>query len=145
MVFKEIFDNDSLYSSIYMAFLYDDELVNQYHIVNDDIEKCVKDTYNKILIESKSSELRWYSVNDDNDALMGFLIVSLSYGVLYSFGLNINYRKEHAKEFFDNIKELLNNNFGCGLWTKNTRTIKYLIRNGMQIVRKERDITILKY
>lgn len=145
MVLKEIFDNDSLYSSIYIAFLYDDELVNEYHIVNGDIEDCVKDTYNKILIESKSSELRWYSVNDDNDVLMGFLVVSLSYGVLYSFGLNINYRKEHAKEFFDKIKELLNNSFGCGLWTKNTRTIKYLIRNGMQIVRKEKDITILKY
>jgi hypothetical protein len=145
MLFKEIFEKDLLYASIHVAFLHDDELINEYHIINGDIEECVKDTYNKILIESKSSELKWYSVNDDNDVLIGFLVVSLSYGVLYSFGLNINCRKENAKEFFDKIKELLNNSFGCGLWTKNTRTIKYLIRNGMQIVRKEKDITILKY
>jgi hypothetical protein len=145
MIFVDIIDKDALYSCIYMAFLDDHELIDKYHIINGDIEECVNDTYNKILIESKSSELKWYGVNDDNDDLMGFLVVSLSYGVLYSFGLNINYRKEHAKEFFDKIKDLLNNNFGCGLWTKNTRTIKYLIRNGMQIVRKEKDITILKY
>lgn len=145
MIFVDIIDKYALHSCIYMAFLDDHELINKYHIVNGSLEECVGDTYNKILVESKSTELKWYSVNDDSNTTIGFLVVSLSYGVLFSFGLNINHRKEHAKEFFDKIKDLFSNGFGCGLWTKNTRTIKYLIKNGMQIVRKEKDITILKY
>jgi len=145
MMLKEIADKHTLYSCIYVAFIDDNELVSKYHVVNGNVEECVRDTYNKILVESKSTELKWYSVNDDNDALIGFLIVSLSYGVLYSFGLNIKYRKEKAKDFFDKISQLFDGKFGCGLWTKNDRAIRYLIRNGMQIVRKESDITILKY
>jgi hypothetical protein len=144
MIFVELNEKDALYSCIYMAFLDDHELIDKYHIVNGNLEDCVRDTYNRIVLESNSTTLDWYSVHDDNNVMIGFLVVSLSYGVLYSFGLNIKYRKEHAKEFFDKTKELLNNRFGCGLWTKNTRTIKYLLRNGMQIVRKENDITILK-
>lgn len=145
MTFVDIIDKNLLYSYIHIAFLDDQELIDKYHISNGNLEDCVIDTYNKIMIESNSTELNWYSVNDNSDNVIGFLVVSLSYGVLFSFGLNINHRKEYAKEFFDKIKELLNNSFACGLWTKNTRTIKYLIRNGMQIVRKEKDITILKY
>lgn len=145
MIFVDIIDKNLLYSCIYMAFEDDQELIDKYHIRNDNLEDCVKDTYEKILKESNSTELNWYSVNDDSNNTIGFLIVSLSHGVLYSFGLNIHNRKKYAKEFFDKIKDLFNNSLVCGLWSKNTRTIKYLIRNGMQIVWNENDITILKY
>jgi hypothetical protein len=137
-------EENDLYKAISIAFEDDDKLIKDYHIIGKTYENCVNDTYNRILEESKISELFWYVVCNEDGYMIGFIVVSLQYQILYSFGLNIKFRKDFSEEFFNKISELLYNCFGCGLYNKNERGIKFLLRNGMEIVLRDEEKTILK-
>jgi hypothetical protein len=129
---------------IQIAFEDDDKLVTDYHIIGVSCEDCVDDTYNRILNESKLSNVEWHIVCSNENYIIGFLVLSLEHKILYSFGLNIHNRKKYSQELFEKVCELTENSFSCGLYTKNIRAIEYLLRNGMEIVRLDEDITILK-
>ncbi len=137
-------EENDLYKAISIAFEDDDKLIKDYHIVGKTYEDCVNDTYNRILQESKLSELYWYVVCNEHDYIIGFLVVSLQYKILYSFGLNIKNRSQYSDIFFNKVSELMHNCFGCGLYNKNERGIKFLLRNGMEIVLQDEEKTILK-
>lgn len=136
-------END-LYKAISIAFEDDDKLIKDYHIVGKTHEDCVNDTYNRIIEESKLSELYWFIVCDAQGFTIGFLVVSLQYQILYSFGLNIKNRSQYSDIFFNKVSELMHNCFGCGLYNKNERGIKFLLRNGMEVVLRDEEKTILK-
>lgn len=128
-----------------MAFFDDVKLINDYHVVNDDLDDCVRDTYNKILSESNRTTLDWFNVFDDDDKLIGFLVISKAYNVLYSFGLNINSREKYKERFFEEICKMFGGWFSCALWNKNKRAIRFLERMGMkEHEQMDRNITILK-
>lgn len=138
----EIHKAEVLYECIYSAFAGDKKLISKYHVKGDNLDDCVRDTYNKILETSKEITLDWYAVCDE-ERVIGYLVVSLAYGFLYSFGISINYREHFSGLLFSEIKKMLKNNFTCILWTKNSRGINYLVRNGMKIVESDESITKL--
>ncbi len=142
MTFVEIHEADVLYECIYSAFAGDKKLINKYHTKGDNLEECVRDTYNKILGTSREITLDWYAVLDEGKVI-GYCVVSLAYGFLYSFGININFRQNFSDLMFSEISKMLNNNFSCILWSKNTRGINYLVRNGMKIVESDQEVTKL--
>ena len=144
MTIVETKKQEDLLKGISIAFEDDDKLIKEYHIIGGNYEDCVNDTYNRILEESKISELYTYLVTNKEGYIIGFIVVSLQYQILYSFGLNIKYRKEYSEEFFNKISELLYNCFGCGLYNKNERGINFLLRNGMEIVLRDEEKTILR-
>lgn len=145
MRFEETYDGRDLNHSIYVAFFDDVKLINDYHVVNDDLDDCVRDTYNKILSESNRTTLDWFNVFDDDDKLIGFLVISKAYNVLYSFGLNINSREKYKERFFEEICKMFGGWFSCALWNKNKRAIRFLERMGMkEHEQMDRNITILK-
>jgi hypothetical protein len=144
MTIIETKEHEDLLKGISIAFEDDDKLINDYHIIGGNYEVCVNDTYNRILTESKISELHKYLVTNKEGYIIGFIVVSLQYQILYSFGLNIKFRKEFSEEFFNKISDLLYNCFGCGLYNKNERAIKFLLRNGMEIVLHDEEKTILR-
>lgn len=137
-------DKGVLRRCIEIAFEDDDKLVSDYHIIGVTYEDCVDDTYARIINESKLSKLDWHILCSNENYIIGFLVLSLEHNILYSFGINIHNRKKYSQELFEKVCELTENSFSCGLYTKNTRAIEYLLRNGMVIVRIDEDITILK-
>ena len=145
MRFEEIYDGRELHHSIYISFFDDTKLVSDYHVINDDLEDCVRDTYQKIVEESNRITLDWFNVYDDLDKVIGFLVVSKAYNVLYSFGLNIHSRQDYKEKFFNEICKMFGGWFSCALWNKNKRAIRFLERMGMSSEEQiDNNITILK-
>lgn len=144
MNFIEIHDQEILKQCILKAFSGDKKLIEKYHIRGDSLNDCVVDTFNKILDESQNTTLDWYGVYDDEEGEIGFVVISKAFDVLYSFGLNINYRENYSSLFFDDISKLFDDCFRCGLWSKNTRAIEYLERHGMEVISLDTEKTILE-
>lgn len=142
MKFIEILHKEVLYECIYSAFAGDKKLIEKYHVVGDNLEDCVRDTHNKIIETSNQIPLDWYALVDEEKAI-GYLVVSVENNLLYSFGLNIDYRQNYSDLLFEKISELLDENFICLLWNKNVRAINYLLRNGMKIKQENEEITVL--
>lgn len=145
MKFVEIFQHEELKECITKAFSSDKKLIEKYHIRGESLNDCINDTYNKILDESQNTTLDWFGVFDDEEEVIGYVVISRPYDVLYSFGLNINYRENYSDMFFDDIVQLFDGNFRCGLWNKNTRAIEYLKRCGMDIISVDSEKTILEF
>jgi len=94
-----------------------------YHISDTDY---ANHTYNEICKTAEIMPLTCYRVGD-----FGFTV--LSDGLLYSFGINVGHRdKKTLKNWFLSIKNILPT-FECVLHGKNSRAIKHLIRQGMQV------------
>lgn len=138
-------DAELLYEAIYISFCNDEELVNKYHVVNTGFIDCVESTYNMILETSFKYPCEWYVVVEGKKVI-GFTVVSKAYNFLYSFAINKDYRnQERNTEWFKHIGTLLGNNFTCGLWALNTRAVNFLLKQGMEIYKKDGLETHLKY
>jgi hypothetical protein len=144
MTFVEIFEWVELEKCISIAFKDDQKLIEEYHILGGTLEDCVRDTKLKIIEESDRITLDWYKVLDDYGLIIGFLVVSDTYKLLYSFGLNIDSREEYKKEFFDKVSSMFEGEFTCGLWGKNERAIRFLENMGMEVITQDENIKILK-
>lgn len=143
MTFVEIFEVDELEKCINIAFKDDQKLIDEYHILGGILEDCVRDTKFKIVQESYNNSLDWYKILDDYDYIIGFLVVSKTYKLLYSFGLNINSRENYRDKFFNGVKDMFDGNFTCGLWKKNKRGLRFLERMGMEVIMEDEKIKIL--
>jgi hypothetical protein len=144
MTFEEIFEGDELEKCVNIAFKHDKKLIEKYHILGGTLEDCVRDTKLKIIEESGRITLDWYKVINDYGSVIGFLIVSHAYNLLYSFGLNIDSREEYKKVFFDEVSSMFGGEFTCGLWSKNDRAIRFLESMGMELVSQDKNIKILR-
>jgi hypothetical protein len=95
----------------------------KYHISDNDF---AWHTYNEIMNTAKVLPLTCYKVGD-----FGFTVTSP--GLLYSFGINVEYRTpEILQLWFAEIKNILGS-FDCMLHSKNDRAINHLIKQGMSV------------
>ena len=143
MINFKIITLEDLPNYVRIAFEGDDKL-NEYHITgSNNLDECVEDTMDKIKETSTLFELLLLSVIFDGQ-IIGFTV--LGGGLLYSFGINKKYRiKEILIHWIQEIKDLLDNDFKCILWNKNSRAIKFLEYQGMKIEDKNNDYTTLNY
>jgi len=122
---------EELLPLIIKAFEGDTELP-KYHISDRDF---AWHTYDAICKTAEILPLKYYKVCD-----FGFTVTSP--GLLYSFGINIEYRTpELLKLWFDEIKEIMPK-FECMLHGKNSRAIKHLIKQGMKVKEQAIILTI---
>ncbi len=143
MITLEKFKNSHfLRLCISQAFI-GDERLRKYHIKpSDDLQEMIDDTFNTIMDSSKELGLDWYSVvfTDGvfNKHLIGFVCVSVSRSLIYSFGINIEFRKKDIlKEWIRKVERIFkSNNIGnCSviLYTKNRRAVSFFMKNGYAI------------
>lgn len=116
---------------IKIAFEEDTELP-VYHISDKDY---AWHTYDQICKTSDILPITCYKVGE-----IGFTV--LSPGLLYSFGINVNYRDEKTlKDWFYQIKNIMPT-FECVLHGKNSRAISHLVKQGMQVKEQLTVLTI---
>tara|TARA_R110000868_G_scaffold36279_2_gene128920 strand:- start:545 stop:982 length:438 start_codon:yes stop_codon:yes gene_type:complete len=110
----------------------DEELFDKYHIGKMDFPSAVLSTLDLIHEASQELKLSYYKVIYQKQSIGYFVTFD---GYLYSFGISMKYRKrEILIGWFDCIKKVLGKNFRAMLYDNNTRAIKHLEKQGMQII-----------
>lgn len=117
------------------------DLLSKYQQLDTDFEEMIN--RNMEHIDQWPDKLEYLRVDYDGKTI-GFSVIDIHKAVLFSFGININYRKEDIlKEWMIELKKVFNGVFYCCLWSKNKRAVEFLQKNGMKITKQEDFITYL--
>lgn len=129
--------NRELFLTAMRAAFYDDQDLKIYHInPSDDYEDMVLHSYENIGIVRGELGADLYVVYKDEE-IIGFTVIALKAGLLYSFGININHRNKYVlSEWLKICQNILFDD--CGfinvlLYSKNTRALKFFERNGFKL------------
>lgn len=118
----------------------DSELFEKYHIVKG-FENCVNSTMSLIEEMMNIKPLENYKVIYKSK-IIGYVIKYED--VLYSYAINIKYRKKKILiNFWAEICKLMNGIFRTFLYSNNKRAKKFLERNGMKMVNENNNILTL--
>lgn len=128
--------NRELFLTAMRAAFYDDQDLNIYHIKpSDNYEDMVLHSYENIGIVRGELGADLYVVYKDEE-IIGFTVIALKAGLLYSFGININHRNKYVLSEW--LKICQNKLFDvCGfvnilLSSKNSRALGFFERNGFK-------------
>jgi hypothetical protein len=127
------------------AFEDDQALLDTYHLVNGTLDECVSSTMDEIfkIVMASPFAIERCAIYEGK-TLIGFMVLAPS--CLISFGIHHAYRKkEILLEWWSKTVVMLNHEFVTWLFTKNTRAINFLVRNGMVIEKEENGIASLLY
>ncbi len=126
-----------------IAYEDDKDLFDKYHVAKMNMDDCVDSTLMMIEQTGRGEKMDYFGVKF-KDEFIGYLVILPK--ILYSFGINIKYRKkEILMSFWESIKDILNDSFICMLYPNNTRAINWLKKNKMIIVDEVREdcVTLL--
>ena len=128
--------NRELFLTAMRAAFYDDHDLKLYHInPSDDYEEMVLHSYENIGIVRGELGADLYVVYKYEE-IIGFTVIALKAGLLYTFGININHRNKYVlSQWLKICQNILFDN--CGfvnvvLYSKNIRALKFLERNGFK-------------
>lgn len=126
-----------------LGFGDDPDLIEKYQQLPTEFEVTVQRNMDNIKEMAEHLPLIYYKVFW-MDEVIGFTVMEFSNSILYSFGINIRFRKrEIVTAWINKVGELFKGSFQCVLWDKNERAINFLTRNGMKIFKKEGEHTFL--
>lgn len=75
---------------------------------------------------------------------IGFTVLDSDTDLLFSFGINKKYRNQMVTTaWFTQVRKFLTAHFTCVLWNQNKRAIRFLCRNGMTVLKKSDEFTVL--
>lgn len=148
MVEIQTIPSGSLGAAIHFAFKGDWQLIHKLHLVNGDLNDCVKSTFRQIdSVSHGGTPLQFwgiYLLQGDEKNLIGFTVTGPK--MLFSFGINIQFRtKEIVMNWWQCVLTLLGNEFVTWLFKKNTRAIDFVTRNGMEVSEDNGDYVTLLY
>lgn len=124
-----------------IGFMDDRDLLTTYHHKPGDLQSCVKATMKNVTECAALITLQYYKLECDGKPI-GFTITGPN--ILYSFGINIRYRKkEIVLEWLEKMRALLNDDFRVVLYNVNTRAIRFFMRNGMENIYQDKEYTCL--
>lgn len=111
-----------------IAFREDKDLFTKWHIVSGTKDDCINDTYDVIVESQNHLNITCYAINQ-----IGYTVLIEDRKILYSFGINIFYRRPGIlRAWFTEIINILGS-FECYLYPKNKRAINHLLKQGMII------------
>jgi hypothetical protein len=116
-------------NGIYTAFKDDKDIFNFYdpNVQVSNINDIVNDIRGKALTYGNDVEYREVYCKNE---LAGYFFFYKK--LLISFALNNKFRtRGNLRDFFRLIKTEIGNGFQCFLWSKNTRAVKWLLKNKM--------------
>lgn len=140
MVRKEL-NIDELKTYIDGALCDDVDLLS-YYDKGEHIETILAACENIYLkIKHNYPDAKLYGIEDSGVPIAYFVG---SGTILVSFGMSLGYRtKESLTEFWDNIKQIMGNNFQSIIYSYNDRALGFLKKCGMDIIFD--NVTVLQY
>lgn len=127
------------------AFGNDPDLLSKYQQLDGDFLTMVKRNVNNMAESDCILNLTYFKVKNE-DKIIGFTVVDFGKNILYSFGINVQFRtKEIVTSWIENVKSMLMGLVRCALWNKNKRAIDFLLKNGFEVSDKTIEITYLIY
>lgn len=126
---------DELEPFIRRAFVWDADLLGLFHISPGDLDHCTRHTYDRVRegAEEYGVEVECYALYSESGIPIGFTVFACN--SLYSFGINSLYRKTgHVEKWLAQCENMCGGGMGTVLNAKNTRAVKFFIRNGYEIV-----------
>jgi len=131
---------DKIEELVRIAFKNDTDLIEKYHSIDGTFEECVDDTIIRIYASYNEKHPKYYKILNNKEAI-GFFVTfvhkDIPIPVLYSFGINIKYRKaEILNEWWKLILKELDSKFWCAMNKKNERAIKFLRNRTMKVVKE---------
>lgn len=142
MIEKNI-NKEQFKEAIKMSFVNDPDIFVMYApgIRVNNVSDIVEDISKRICSDVSTATIK--GVYEKN-ILIGYYVYDYNRKTLVSFGLNVGYRsRKYLKQFWSLIRSDLKGMFQCILWTRNIRGIKWLQKNGMNIVASDNLITQL--
>lgn len=139
MIAKKI-TYEELESAIRIAFEGDGDIYRFYdkNVIVTSLDELVSDIMKKV----SGYPMARFKAICYKKKVVGYFVYDE--GLLISFALNVKYRTpEHLSDFFGRIKHTINGLFYCHLWSRNIRAVKFLMKQGMQIVDTNPHITKL--
>lgn len=125
------------------AYSGDKELLETYHIVNGSLEFCVKEQVKIIRTQSRFDNLVFYGLKIADD-IIGYMVIGENY--LFSYCINIAYRtKVVLMDWWAQVIDLFKGHFGTFLYKKNDRALRFMIRNGMEVIDEKPNYVTLIY
>jgi len=128
-----------------IAFDGDNELVEKFHKADKTLEETIAGNIKNINELAGKIDLKCFVVYwGDNE--IGFFVMAYHNSMLYSFGINKKYRvKNILLDWWGSIKALVGEYLICPLNSENTRAINFFVRNGMQVLERDKSIVTLIY
>lgn len=142
MIRIEKISNFELRDLVEIAYRGDSDLLDKYWGDDFSLEEAVNETMWMINEVAKEAPMEYFAVLKDDEEI-GY--VCKIPNNLYSFGININYRtKDNLIEFWEKVKEVMEDGFICMLFPQNVRAIKFLKKMGMvEVEGVENNCTVL--
>ena len=133
MTHTRIDNKEEIKKTIKETFEGDDELFETFHIISNDVESAIEDTFSKVAEMVEAYGAFFYKLSKEKKTI-GYICVALSMKTLYSFGLNKKYRsEENKKQMIDLIDSFFDGDMiVCSLFKKNTRGLSFLMKNGYE-------------
>lgn len=123
----------------------DPDLLDKYQQIKGDFLTMVKRNIKNIEEADVILNLTHYKVYE-GDKIVGFTVMDLGKNILFSFGINAQFRtKEVVTAWIEKVKEMLNGLVRCALWNENQRAIDFLLKNGFEVLNKTNALTYLIY
>jgi len=130
---------------VVFAFGQDPELLNKYQQIPGDFRTMVDRNMKNIGDGNAILDLTCFKIMY-KDLIIGFMVIDIGKNILYSFGININYRrKEILIGWVESVKSFLKGLVRCPLWNENQRAIGFMVKNGFEISNVTKSITYLTY
>lgn len=135
---------DELKPLVELGFGDDPELMETFQQIKTEFGVTVQRNLDNIKNSQSLFEFTYYKVMWDGQPI-GFTVIDKEKGLLWSFGINISWRKkEIAMQWFNEVSKYLDHFVICVLWNQNFRAIRFLERNGMKIMnRNDETVTLM--
>lgn len=126
-----------------IAFEGDADLWEKYHQGDKNFEDTVINNIRSVIEISQQKAVFCYSISFKNEIIGFFVLVEDI--LLYSFGINKNYRtREITTTWLNMVKDLMPSDFIVCLRSENTRAINFFVRNDFEIFSQDdQDVTLI--
>ena len=134
---------NELKDAISISFRQDKDIYSLFdpNVTVESLEEIVDNVSEKILTYGENCH---YLGVYEKQRLIGYFTYKEKQ--LISFALSMPFRqRKYLREFFKIIRTEISGHFMALLWSKNIRAIKYLQKNGMEVINQNTQVTQLAY
>lgn len=129
---------------IAISYQGDNDLLQKYHIAPMDLQSAIESTFGMIYSVAQMKKAYYYKVVYQKQPI-GY-VVTFDGNFLYSYGIAVKFRKKDILiDWWEQVKQLLDDDFGTMLYGNNYRASDFLQKQGMKITQEDKQHNVLTF